>query len=106
MTFEEKLMVLKTKVDASDVSDDVLSAYLISAGHAILNRKYPFGWDEEQTVPHQFDMLQCDIAAYLMNKSGADGQIIHNENGVLRHYENGGIPESMLSQVTPMGVVF
>lgn len=87
-------------------SDDVLTAYLDQAGAIILHRRHPFGVPVEATVPDGYHPLQCDIAAYLLNKRGAEGQTSHNENGIDRSYENGYVPESMLQQITPMVGVF
>ena len=96
----EKLTLLKAMVGSSD-TDDVLLAYLDIAGGKILNRAYPFGTDET-TVPTRYDFLQCEIAAYLLNKRGAEGQTGHSENGISRSYESADVPESLLGAVTPM----
>lgn len=104
MTQEEKLNMLKAMVGGSD-TDEVLSAYLLLAGKKIITRAYPYKSDVTE-VPTQYDTLQCEIAAYLMNKRGAEGQIGHTENGIQRQYENADVPASMLKSVTPYcGVV-
>ena len=100
MTQAEKLTLLKAMVGESD-PDEVLLAYLDIAGGKIINRAYPFGTDEP-TVPVRYDFLHCEIAAYLLNKRGAEGQTVHSENGISRSYESAGVPESMLGAVTPM----
>ena len=70
MTEEEKLIALKAMVGGSD-SDEVLSTYLKLAGRKIINRAYPY--DSSVTeVPAQYDTLQCEIAAYMLNKRGAE----------------------------------
>lgn len=104
MTEEEKLIALKAMVGGSD-SDEVLSTYLKLAGRKIINRAYPY--DSSVTeVPAQYDTLQCEIADYMLNKRGAEGQISHSENGISRSYENADIPPSMLKGVTPhVGVI-
>lgn len=104
MTEEEKLIALKAMVGGSD-SDEVLSTYLKLAGRKIINRAYPY--DSSVTeVPTQYDTLQCEIAAYMLNKRGAEGQTSHSENGISRSYENAEIPSSMLKVVTPhVGVI-
>lgn len=100
MTQTEKLTLLKAMVGSSD-TDDVLLAYLDLAGAKIINRAYPY--DSEVTeVPRRYEFLQCEIAAYLLNKRGAEGQTGHSENGISRSYESAGVPESMLGAVTPM----
>ena len=104
MTQAEKLQLLKALVGESD-TEEVLLAYLNIAGRKILNRAYPYGTDETE-VPARYDFLQCEIAAYMLNKRGAEGQTAHSENGISRSYENADVPESMLGSVTPMvGVI-
>ena len=99
MTQAEKLQLLKAMVGESD-TEEVLLAYLNIAGRKILNRAYPFGTDETE-VPCRYDFLQCEIAAYLLNKRGAEGQTGHSENGISRSYESADVPESLLGAVTP-----
>lgn len=99
MTEEEKLIALKAMVGSSD-SDEVLSTYLKLAGRKIIARAYPYD-DTVTEVPTQYDTLQCEIAAYMLNKRGAEGQTSHSENGITRAYENADVPSSMLKIVTP-----
>lgn len=104
MTDEEKLTMLRAMVDGSD-TDEVLFTYLKLAGRKIIARAYPY--DPTITeVPAQYDTLQCEIAAYMLNKRGAEGQTSHSENGITRAYENADVPSSMLKAVTPhVGVI-
>ena len=99
MTDEEKLEMLKNMIGTSD-SDDVLSTYLTLAGRKIIAKAYPYS-PEETEVPTQYECLQVEIAAYMLNKRGAEGQVTHSENGVQRQYENADIPSSMLKTITP-----
>jgi hypothetical protein len=99
MTDEEKIKTLKAMVGDSD-SDDVLSTYLLLAGRKIINRAYPYDTSITE-VPSKYETLQCEIAAYMLNKRGAEGQTQHTENGISRQYENADIPASMLKAVTP-----
>ena len=100
MTQAEKLKLLKAMVGESD-HEEVLLAYLNIAGGKSLNRAYPCGTDETE-VPGRYDFLHCEIAAYLLNKRGAEGQTGHSENGISRSYESADVPESMLGAITPM----
>ena len=100
MTQAEKLQLLKALVGESD-TEEVLLAYLNIAGRKIINRAYPYGTDETE-VPTRYDFLQCEIAAYLLNKRGAEGQTSHSENGISRSYESADVPESLFGAVTPM----
>jgi hypothetical protein len=100
MTQAEKLTLLNAMVGESD-TEEVLLAYLNVAGRKIINRAYPYGTDETE-VPTRYDFLQCEIAAYLLNKRGAEGQTGHSENGISRSYESADVPESLLGAITPM----
>ena len=104
MTDVEKLSLLRVMTgkpgDDEDWSDDVLFSYLTIAGRKILNRAYPYD-DTVTEVPPRYGNLQCEIAAYLLNKRGAEGQLAHTENGISRTYGSADVPESMLSEVMP-----
>ena len=103
MTEVEKLSMLRVMVgqpNEGDWSDDVLISYLTIAAQKILNRAYPYD-DTVTEVPRRYGYLQCDIANYLLNKRGADGQVAHSENGISRSYESADVPESMLSEIVP-----
>ena len=103
MTEVEKLAMLRVMVgqpNEGDWSDEVLTSYLAIAGRKIINRAYPYD-DTITDVPRRYSYLQCDIAAYLLNKRGAEGQTAHSENGVSRSYESADVPESMLNEVIP-----
>lgn len=91
--------------DNEDWSDDILLTYLAIAGRKIIDRAYPY--DETiEDVPRRYELLQCEIAMYLLNKRGAEGETSHSENGISRSYENADVPESMLSVITPFcGVI-
>ena len=102
MTDIEKLTLCRVMVGqpatADGWSDDVLNAYLNIAGRKIINRAYPYD-DTITEVPNRYGCLQCEIATYLLNKRGAEGEVSHNENGINRTYENADVPDSMLSDV-------
>ena len=104
MTEVEKLALLRAMVGTPNTdenwNDDVLISYLNIAGRKIINRAYPYD-DEVTEVPRRYGYLQCEIANYLLNKRGAEGQTAHSENGVSRSYESADVPESMLSEVIP-----
>lgn len=99
MTQEEKLTTLRVMVGGSD-TDAVLSTYLLLAGKKIIAKAYPFEPDVTD-VPSEYSTLQCEIAAYMINKRGAEGQTSHTENGISRAYENADIPSSMLKSIIP-----
>lgn len=99
MTDAEKLTMLKAMVGGSD-TEEVLSTYLSLAGRKIIAKAYPYK-DDVTEVPTKYDFLQVEIAAYMLNKRGAEGQTSHTENGITRQYENADVPASMLKTITP-----
>lgn len=104
MTDNAKLSMLRVMVgqpaDDPEWSDDVLRSYLTIAGEKVLRRAYPYD-DTVTEVPRRYSVVQCEIAAYLLNKRGAEGETSHSENGISRSYENGDIPESLMSAIVP-----
>ena len=108
MTTEERLTMVRVMCDNPDSdswSDDVLLTYLAIAGNKIIERAYPYD-DAVIEVPRRYEILQCEIAVYLLNKRGAEGETSHSENGISRSYENADIPESLMSVITPhIGVI-
>ena len=104
MTKMEMLALCRAMVEqpeeAEGWSDEILTQYLTIAGQKILNRAYPYD-DTVEEVPRRYGVLQCEIAAYLLNKRGAEGEVSHSENGISRTYENASVPESMLRDVIP-----
>lgn len=102
MTDTEKLTMLKSMTGETD--DDVLSTYLVLAKGVVVSKSYPYG-DGTEEVPIQYDTTQVEIAAYLLNKRGAEGETAHSENGVSRSYEDGDIPPTLLRRITPMAGV-
>ena len=100
-----KLTKLRLMVGANASEDDLLLMYLTDAERAILNHLYPMDEDVAHTLPTRYESRQVEIAAYPYNKRGAEGETSHNENGISRSYENGSIPDSMLSDIIPYGSV-
>lgn len=101
MTDQDKLLMLKVFVNETGNSNDVaLTVYLTTAKSKILARAFPYD-DTQTVVPSRYDVLQCEIAAYLWNKRGAEGQTAHTENGINRQYENGDVPESLMGVIVP-----
>lgn len=96
----DKLQTLKLLTGATDSEDDLLLALLSLAESKILERLYPYDHTKE-TLPARYVGKQIEIAVYLYNKQGAEGQIVHSENGISRTYESADVPESMLRGIAP-----
>lgn len=102
MTDKEKRTMLEAIT--GETEEAVLSTYLTLAAGVVLRKAFPFG-DGTETVPAKYDTVQIEIAAYMLNKRGAEGESAHSENGVTRYYEDGDIPPTLLRRILPVGEV-
>ena len=98
MTDIEKIAMLKRMTEELD--EEVLSTYLLLAKDTVFQQAFPFG-NRPDEFPTQYDSIHVEIAAYMLNRRGAEGEIVHLENGVSRHYEDGSIPSSLLRKIVP-----
>ena len=46
------------------------------------------------------------MTVVLLNKRGADGESMHIENGINRHYGAAEVPAEMLREIVPKAVAF
>ena len=102
MTREEMLAEVQSRTGETD--SGVLASYLDEAGDAIIDKAYPFR-DDVTEVPVKYQRKQIEIATYLINKRGAEGETKHDENGTGRTYEAASVPKSMLKSVTPFAAI-
>lgn len=100
---EQKVLMVKS-LTSDDENSALIETYLELAASEIINRAYPFD-HETREVPAKYDALQCKIAAYMIQKRGAEGQTAHSENGISRSYEDADIPFSLTSQIIPFAGV-
>lgn len=98
--------VMKARLSAltGETDDDVLLTFLGLAAEKVLDRCYPYHHDKK-CVPERYHSIQLEIAVYLLNKRGAEGETSHNENGINRSYESASVPESMLKGIVPFASV-
>jgi len=102
MTTERKLEMLRNMLGEDETDQGILETYLDLAGDKILNRMYPFKESYDGlSVPDRYAAVQLKIAAYMLNKRGAEGQIQHIENGIHRNYGSADIPDAMMQEVVP-----
>ena len=97
MELANKIEIVMAMTEESD--EDVIAVFLQIAERKIIEKAFPFEPDAEMPVRYEF--LQCEIASYLLNKRGAEGQTMHVENGIERTYESASVPDSMLKAVVP-----
>lgn len=89
-----------------DVQDDfLLTVALERAKLGILELRYPLGYKENTDLEAQYKGLQIEWAIELITKMGAEGEVVHSEQGVSRSYECGDVSNSLKRRVVPMGKV-
>lgn len=103
LTRKDKLKRLSALTGETD--ENVLLPYFELAEEIVLDRLYPFK-NERRVIPKKYTLKQIQIAEYLYNKRGAEGQTAHGENGISRSYESASVPESMLAGIVPFAGVF
>lgn len=106
MTELEKAELLQTMCERTLTATE-MTAFLAIAKNVVLNRMYPFGVPTGVTeVPARYAEKQVIIACFLLNKVGAEGETVHNENGINRTYGGADVPADMLKEITPfVGVI-
>ena len=102
MTDNEKLTALKTLIEPDTATDNLLTLLLRQAEAIVLNRRYPFGIPENATVPVQYEYTQIRIAVELFSKMGAEGQVVHKENGIERTYSSADVSPALLETIIPL----
>lgn len=91
----------RLKLRTQELDESILIDCLESAKSAIMSRRYPYHeWPDE--LEKQYLDLQYRIALDLYNKTGAEGELGHSENGVSRQYESSWISQQLLMEVVPM----
>ena len=100
MTLLERLKSRLYSSEGEDLDEFLLEECLAHAKAAIMARRYPFSdWPDE--LEARYEDLQYRIALDLYNKSGAEGELSHSENGISRSYESSWISEQLLNEVVP-----
>lgn len=67
---------------------NLISLLVDLACQNVMNRRYPFGYAEEQahTTISQYSNVVFRAVVYAYNMQGAEGQSSHSENGISRAY--------------------
>ena len=99
--------ITKLKLILGDVSDDdaTLLAFLDQAKDVILGWMYPYMNEEEYSgmeLPGKYAHKQIQIAAWMLNKRGAEGEVQHIENGIHWNYKYADVPRELLQDIPPM----
>ena len=101
MSETEATQIVQTLLENDPSATDALvGVYLQDAKAAILRRLYPFGGYEDAGIPPVYELLWCKLAVRYFLRRGAEGEIVHEENGINRQYGSVG-DEDLLREVTP-----
>ena len=102
-------MIAKIMEISEEDDVNVVGFYLDNAEEIILNQLYPFDESREAlenvTVPDRYTNFWMRLTIYLIAKNGADGESVHIENGIHRHYTATDVAPDMLREITPKAVV-
>lgn len=94
----------RLKLRTNEPNDAILEDCLESARAAIMARRYPYqDWPCEMESRYLDLQFRCALAIY--NKQGGEFEAAHTENGVSRSFGSEGIPQELLTEVTPMAKV-
>ncbi len=101
MSDEELIGAIKTGL-GDERFEKYIPYHLMLAKKAVIERLWPCDaektWDD---VPERHHPTVCEIAVYLVNRRGAEGETSHSESGTSRSYESAGIPDSLLRGIVP-----
>lgn len=91
MSTQEKLTVVKTMLGIPTSNTDLdteISVYLELAADEILNWMYINHPDKrESTVPKRYEIVQVHAVVNGYGHRGAEGETVHNENGINRTFK-------------------
>ena len=103
MAVMTQLEKLKLWLDISDASHDTKLQLMLDRAETKIKEKR--NWPPDQPMEPRWNELQIQIALFMWNKQGAEGEKSHSENGVSRTYENADVPTSLLNDITPLAVI-
>ena len=110
MAIDKSEIIAKLMQVSEEDETDLVSFYVDNAEEIILNQLYPYdeNWQTgvEVTVPDRYKNLWTRMALYLLQKAGIDGETLHVENGMHRHYGSADVPNELLRQILPKAVMF
>lgn len=86
-----------------DNYDDAYLQYEIDRAIGEINRCRRFTPDKTRLYDDKYEYLIIPMIVSAIAKIGAEGQISHSENGVLRNYgSSNDYPKELISQIVPL----
>lgn len=100
----EELMVLLDYYDVEyPKKDDTILQIELKSAIGVINRCRRFTPTEDALydIKYEDKILPLTIAAFM--KNGAEGEVTHTENGIMRQYGSSGkYPKEMLDDIVPL----
>ena len=98
---------LKTMLKARDIeildSDNAVLEYEIKRAVKQINRCRRFEPTDDKPYDKKYEDLIIPLSLTAFAKIGADGETVHSENGITRHYTSGGdYPIELLKEIVPL----
>ena len=100
----DKLALAMELGDKENTTEGKMLAYLAKAESVIIRRLDPLGVVGVNAVPEKYEVLQCELAARYSFRTGGEGEVSHNENGVNRTYGSVN-DEDLLREIIPYAKV-
>ena len=89
----------------NSTEDDLLNLLIKKSEEKIRQKLYPYHPNKKE-IPEQYNYRILDIAVYLYNRRGVEGQISHKEGDISRGYSSPDVPDEMVADIIPfVGVV-
>ena len=100
---EELTTVLKAReLDILDTDKPILE-YEIKRAVKQINRCRRFKPTDDKPYDEKYEDLIIPLSLTAFAKIGADGETVHSENGITRHYTSGGdYPIELLKEIVPL----
>lgn len=97
-----KILLRNRDFDITDKDTPTLE-YEIKRAIKQINRCRRFVATEERPYDEKYEDLIIPLAISSFAKIGAEGQSVHSENGITRHYTSGGdYPKELLREIIPL----
>jgi len=99
---DELLASLKLRLRCDESTNDaLLTDYLNGAVEVINGIRDYVPTDDEPVIEARYKRLAVSMALVSYNRSGAEGESSHDENGLNRTYETGEYPISLINKIVP-----
>lgn len=99
---ELKSLLISRDFDITDKDTPTLK-YEIKRAIAQINRCRRFKATDDNPYDKKYEDLIIPLAISSFAKIGAEGQTVHSENGITRHYTSGGdYPKELLNEIIPL----